>query len=160
MTKKDIHRLFSERLESELKSITAAAKDSFAMATNMEHQAKNRHDTFKLEASFLARGQAMRVEELTHALESFKMLPIKTLKKNSPVQLGALVTVKAADKTLKKLFICSAGGGETVIADGEEISIITPLSPLGKAILGKLAGDTFSIKIGPDTISYTVQSIE
>jgi transcription elongation GreA/GreB family factor len=160
MTKKDIHQRFIEQLTEELESITAVAKETFATATNDEHQARNRHDTFKLESSFLARGQAKRVEELTDALESFHMLPLKKLNAASPIQLGALVKLEASDKTTRNLFFCSAAGGETIIVNGEEITIVTPRSPLGEALLGKTAGNTFDIKIGFATQTYTVRSVE
>ncbi len=160
MTKKNIHQKFIEKLTSELTAITAAAKESFATATSEEHQAKNRHDTFKLESSFLARGQAKRVEDLTNALENLHMLPLRKLPSKSPVQLGALVRLIAGDNTTRTLFFCSTAGGESITAGSEEITIVTPQSPIGQAILGKITGDKIDVKIGFTTNTYTVKSVE
>ena len=159
LSKKDIHRRFMNQITTELETITAAAKQSFATATNEEHHAEHRYDTFKLESSFLARGQAKRVEELTSALESLQMLPLKALRDTSPIQLGALILLKAEDGKTRALFFGSAAGGETITVDGEEITIVTSGSPLGQAVLGKTVGDTFDLKIGSATHTFTVLSV-
>jgi transcription elongation GreA/GreB family factor len=160
MTKTDIHQRFIDQLTGELESATVVAKQSFATATNDEHRAENKYDTFKLESSFLARGHAKRVEDLAAALESLQMLPLKPLNKNSPVQLGALVRLKSTDGDSRTLLFGSAAGGETIAVEGEEIIIVTSQSPLGQAVLGKITGDTFNIKIGKATHSFRVISVE
>lgn len=160
MTKQDIHRRFIEQLTRELESITAAAKGTFATATSEEHHAEHKYDTFKLESSFLARGQAKRVEELKSALDSLQVLPLKALNDTSPIQLGALVRLKTGEGKTRVLFFGSAAGGDTITVDGEEIIIVTSRSPLGQAVLGKTVGDTFKMKIGAATETYTVLSVE
>lgn len=157
--KEAVHRRFMDQLTAELESITAAAKESFATATNEEHHAEHRYDTFKLESSFLARGQAKRVEELTNALDSLQMLPLKALDDTTPIQLGALIRLKADDGSTRVLFFGSAAGGETIIVNGEEITIVTSGSPLGQAVLGKIVGDTFGLKMGGATQTFTVLSV-
>lgn len=159
MTKKDIHRRFLDQLAKDLEAITVSAKASFATATDDEHRAEHKYDTFKLESSFLARGQAKRVDDLTEALESLRMLPVKALPKGSPVQLGALVRLKADDGATRTLLFGSAAGGEMLLADGEEITVVTSRSPLGEAVLGKVAGETFKIKIGPTLQTFKVLSV-
>jgi transcription elongation GreA/GreB family factor len=100
------------------------------------------------------------VEELTNALESLRMLPLRKLHDASPIQLGALVRLDAADGGSRALFLGAAAGGERITADGEEIMIVTSRSPLGQALLGKTAGETFDIKMGTDTRTFTVVSVE
>ena len=157
MTKKAIHQRFIHQLAAELESITASARTSIATATSEEHRAESKYDTFKLESSYLARGMARRVEELSSALDSLQMLPLKEL---HAVQLGALVRLKAGEGQTRVLLFGSAAGGETITVDGDEIMIVTSRAPLGQAVLGKTAGDTFKIKIGPDTRTFTVLSVE
>jgi transcription elongation GreA/GreB family factor len=159
VTKQDIHQRFIDQLAKELDTITASAKSSFASATDDEHRAEHKYDTFKLEESFLARGQAKRVKELTDALDSLRMLPVNDLPKGSPVQYGALIRLKARNGTASTLLFGSAAGGETLVADGEEITIVTPQSPMGQAVLGKTAGDSFEMKIGPDLQTFEIVSI-
>jgi len=160
MTKHEIHQLLIAQVQHELESITAAAKKSFATATSEEHRAEGKYDTFKLESSFLSRGLAKRVEELTRALDSLQQDPLPALKATSAVQLGALVRLKAKDGTTRTLFLGADAGGETITADGEEITIVTAHSPLGKAVLGKHVQESFDFKIGAATHILTVVSIE
>jgi transcription elongation GreA/GreB family factor len=159
MTKKDIHQRFIDQLSSELESITAAARKTYATATSAEHRADNKYDTFKLEASFLSRGLAKRVADLTQALESLRMLPLKKLRDTSPIRLGALVRLKGGDGATRHLLFGTAAGGETIMVEGEEVTIVTSGSPLGQAVLGKVAGDTIYVKIGTGTQSLTVVSV-
>ena len=160
MTKEDIHRRLIDQLIKEWESITAAAKNSITTATNEAHRAESKYDTFSLESSYLARGQAKRVEELKYALERLQMLQLRQLHDTSPVQLGALVRLVSSDGEKRTLFFGPAAGGEQISADGEEIVIVTAVSPLGRALLGKMAGDTFDIKIGNSTQTLRVVSVE
>lgn len=160
MTKKEIHQRFIAQLAAELETITVAAKKSFATATDEEHHAEGKYDTFKLESSYLARGQAKRVVELTQALASLQMLPLHELHDTSPIQLGALVRLEDGDGARRGLLLGSAAGGERIVADGEEIMIVTSRSPLGRAVLGKIVGDTFVLTIGLDTRKHKVLSVE
>ena len=160
MTKKEIHQRFIDQLARELESTTIVARKTFVTATSDEHRAEHKYDTFKLESSFLARGHAKRVEELTRALESLQMLPLKRLTRGSPIQLGALVRLKADDGSTRTLLFGSAAGGEIIMVDGEELVIVTSGAPLGQAILGKKAGDSFTLKIGPAIQTFVVLSVE
>ena len=160
MTKNDVHRRFIEKLTQELESITSAAKNSISMATNEAHRSESKYDTFSLESSYLARGQAMRVEELKFALDRLQSLPLKEITRTSPIQHGALVRLESSDGKKRLLYFCPGGGGEQVTVDGEEVCIVTAQSPLGKAVLGKTAGATFELRIGQATQTFLVSSVE
>jgi len=159
-TKDDIHRCFIDQLSREVESITTAAKNSASMATNEAHRAESKYDTFSLESSYLARGQAKRLEELAHALERLQALPLKAFTEATPIQLSAFVRLEASDGKKRALFFGPAAGGEQITVDGEEIIIVTARSPLGQAVLGKSVGETFDIKIGATTQTFKVVSVE
>jgi transcription elongation GreA/GreB family factor len=160
LSKKEIHQRFVDQFTSELESITAAAKRSFATATSEEHRAEGKYDTFKLESSFLSRGLAMRVDELTRALQSLQELPLVGHRPSAPIQPGDLIRLKDGDDKTVTLFLGDDVGGETIMANGEEISIVSARSPLGQAVQGKTTGETFTLKIGSSTRTYTVVSVE
>ena len=160
MNKTDIHRRLIEQVQAELETITVSAKKSFAAATSDEHRAESKYDTFKLESSFLSRGLAKRVEELTNALKSLQALPLVKLGAISPVQPSALVRLQDGDGTAMALFLGSDAGGETIDVNGEEISVVSSGSPLGQAVLDRRVGDTFAIQIGRFTHTFTVLSVE
>ena len=130
------------------------------MATNEAHRAESKYDTFSLESSYLARGQAVRIEELTRALERLQALPLKELNGSTPIQLSALVRLDAGDGIKRTLFFGPAAGGEKIVADGEEVVLLTARAPLGQALLGKTVGDTFDFKVGKATHTFTVVAVE
>jgi transcription elongation GreA/GreB family factor len=160
MTKQQIHQAFLAQITTELSTITAAAKGSIATATDKAHQAEGKYDTFSLESSYLARGQAKRVDELSAARERLQLLPLKELDNTTPIMLSALIRLEAGDDDHRTIFIGPAAGGETLQANGETITIVTTHSPLGRALLGKKTGDAFKIKLGPDTKHFTILSVE
>ncbi len=160
MTKSAIHQLFVEQLSSELESITQAARNSFETATNGEHQANNKYDTFSLESSYLARGQAKRAEELSEALSRLRNFPIVALAPDAPIELGALVRLEAGAGDTRTLFFGPTAGGEKVDAGKESITIVTATSPLVQAMIGKSVGDSFDIAMGIDVHTFTVTSVE
>ena len=159
MTKHDIHRRFLDQLGKELADITAAARASFATATSDQHRAESKYDTFSLEASFLARGQAQRVAELSAALETLRALPMQKLPKGASVQPGALVRLTTGQGATRTLLFASAAGGETILVKKEEITIVTSGSPLGQAVSGRKAGETFEFQIGSTRQTFTVLQV-
>ena len=160
MTKNEIHQQFMDRLSDELASITAAAKSTFATATDEAHQAECKYDTFSLESSYLARGQAKRAQELATAVALLQMLPLKALDDTTPIQLGALVRIKANDGEERTLLVAPAGGGEAVVVDDETVTIITSKSPIGQALVGNTVGDTFEMKTGLRPQTFSIVSVE
>lgn len=107
-------------------------------ATHEEARPENDKDTRALEQSYLARGQAQRVEELSAGLADLKMLPVRSFTESDPVALGALVSVQAEDGT--RTYLIASHGGGIALASGQ-VHVVTPQSPLGRALLGKRVGD-------------------
>jgi len=131
------------------------------MATHEAHRAESKYDTFSLESSYLARGQSMRIAELTRALQRFQALPLTELKgEDTPICLGTLIRLETPDGEKRTLFFGPAAGGEKIDAEGEEVVMITACAPLGQALLGKTKGNTFEFKMGKTTHAFKVVSVE
>ncbi|MBT3193105.1 MAG: transcription elongation factor GreAB [Verrucomicrobia bacterium] len=160
MTKDEIHQRFVDQLALELETITTAAQASFDTATDEEHHAEGKYDTFSLEASYLARGQAKRVEELRTAVERMQQLPLRAFTDGDPIVLGALVRMRAENGETRTVFLGPSAGGEELEIEGESIVIVTSRSPLGSSILGKTLGESFGIKLGPIAQTFTITSVE
>ncbi len=159
MTKHEIHQQFIRKLTEELATITAAARASISTATDEAHHAEGKYDTFSLETSYLARGQARRVEELRHALDRLTQMPVKALGESDPIQLSALVHVRSEKGEDRLLYLGSAGGGESMQGDVGEIVIVTSQSPLGRALLGKKTGDSFTIQLAGAEQLLTIKAV-
>ena len=143
MDKKTIHGLFVQQLKQTLRSLTDAAKNTAALATDPEHIARSKYETFSLETSYLARGQAARVEELSEAIRQLTTLDLSPIPEGEGAHLGALVVYESSAGALEAVLLSSSGGGEELKFEGTLIQLVQIRSPLGQALKGKKAGETF-----------------
>lgn len=114
-------------------------------ATHAEAKPENDKDTRALEQTYLARGQAMRVEELRTAVAETRSMTLRAFTGEEPAAMGALVTIEE-DGNPRVLFVAPHGGGTHLASN--RVDVVTPKSPLGRAIVGKAAGDDCEIVLG------------
>jgi transcription elongation GreA/GreB family factor len=141
MTKQQLVATIIARLEADLALFTAAALHAHAAATHEECQPDNKYDTTALEASYIAQGQANRAQEIRQSLEAYHSLELPEFDNDTPVRLGALVTLEDEAGEERRLFIGPQAGGMKLADPAGEIVVITPASPMGKKLLGLVAGD-------------------
>lgn len=122
------------RLEADLATARAAHDAAIEGATHEEARPENDKDTRGLEQSYLARGLAQRVAELEAAVAA---VPAMTLAKPSRVAIGAVVTVDE-DGDERRFFLAAHGGG--IVLPGD-VTVITPTSPIARALLGRVVDD-------------------
>ncbi len=126
-----------------------AAYDAAEAATHAEAKPENDKDTRALEASYLAAGQAERVRALEAAAKVLAGLELKEIGKTTPICASAVVTLEDDDGTRAMFFMSPHGGGvrlELEGAPGASVQVVTPQSPLGKALLGRVHGDTIELR--------------
>ena len=117
--------------------VAAMARDE---ASSEETRSEGKYDTRATEASFLARGQAERVDDLRRArswAESAVVGP------SEAVEVGALLEVRLRGRT-ELLFLApmSAAGVEV---EGRTVRVIAAGSPLGAALSGAVTGDELEV---------------
>lgn len=135
------------RLDAELLRYAKAAQVAHAEATDEQSRAENKYDTRGLEASYLAHGQSRQVVETDGAREQYASLPLRVFEPTEPVGVGALIRLEGGGESLW-YFLGPAAGGVEVECDGEEVLVVTPLSPLGRSLVGKRQGE--QIQLGRD----------
>lgn len=141
-----------EALEGTLRALEAAHADTRQAATHEEAKPENDKDTRALEQSYLARGQAMRIEALKAGLAAVGTM---NLAQGDVGRVGALVEVEE-DEDAMAYFLAPEGGG-TKLKGG--VQVVTPVSPLGRALLGKRVGDEVELKLGGKTRVLTVTAV-
>lgn len=129
------------RVAEELEALERAHRAVMEAATHEEAKPENDKDTRALEQSYLARGQAMRVQSLREALAVCRALTVDPLPRAA---LGALLRVDD-DGTTRTLYLAPHGGGTTLA--GASVQVVTPTSPLGRALLGREAGDVCEAEV-------------
>ncbi|MGQ0507231.1 MAG: GreA/GreB family elongation factor [Myxococcaceae bacterium] len=157
LSKKDLKAELVEQLTAALHALEQAQKATVAGATHAEAKPENDKDTRALEQQYLARGQAMRVEELRLGLIELNSMTTRAFKDDEQITLGALVTVEENEKQTKML-VAPQGGGSR-LAKGT-IQVVTPRSPLGEAIAGKICGDDIEVSIGGKMRSMEIVEVE
>ena len=133
------------QVADELQSITASQKTTHAGATHAESRSENDKDTRALESSYLARGLASRVEDMREAVAVLQQLRLRAFDADTPVAVSALVRLEDDHDTAHH-FIAPVAGGQRLEMGGTIISVVTPKSPLGRALVGKCEGDELELQ--------------
>ena len=143
-------------LAADLETRQRAYRAAREAATHDEAKPENDKDTRALEQSYLARGEALRIEEVTAALVEVKAMSIRAFRGDESATLGALVTTEE-DGARTLLWLAPQGGGLRL--GGGAVQVVTHRSPLGRAILGKKAGDECEVVLGGRTRALTVVEV-
>jgi transcription elongation GreA/GreB family factor len=145
-------------LLSELERFAKAARASHAEATDPQSKAEHKYDTRGLEAAYLAGGQARKVAELEETIELFQKLKVIEFTPEMPIDYGALVQIEMRGGT-SWFFIAPKAGGVEVMHEKEEITVITPQSPLGEQLFEKKQGDKFKFGAGRDATEGKIVAV-
>jgi len=146
-TKQALKAELLAQLGADLETLERAHRATCAGATHDEAKPENDKDTRALEQSYLARGQAARIEELRASIKGVSALSLRDFAE-SRVALGALVTLEEEGQE-STLLLAPAGGGARP-AEGQ-VQVLTPRSPLGRALLGKQEADDVEIVLAGKT---------
>jgi hypothetical protein len=160
MDKQQLINLILARLDADHDLFMQAAKSAHAAAVHSENIPDNKYATLGLEASYLAQGQADRAAELRTAIGDYRRLELQTFDVDKPIRLTALISLVDHEGVCKHVFLGPAAGGLQLETEGILITVITPGSPLGRALLGKTMGDSISVGGGSAAREYVVDEIE
>jgi hypothetical protein len=155
MNKPMILKAVLAELEEELRRLLAANEQASAGATDSEARAETKWDTCGLEASYLARGHAEQFRTLAAQVGNLRGFSPADFT-GRPIGAGALVEVDSGGEAML-FFLLHCGGGIELVVEGHEVTVITPESPVGAALLGKRQGDTYSFRAG---LSGKILSVE
>jgi transcription elongation GreA/GreB family factor len=159
MNKQTVHQLILDKLRVDLDIAERAAQTAYETATHEENIAENKYDTLGLEASYLAAGQARRVEEIRQALALCQNLTLRAYDDQRGIAVGALLGLEDARGREQWLFLAPDGAGLKVDVVGQPITVITPRSPLGRSLLGKFEGDEVEILVAGARQQFTVTEV-
>jgi transcription elongation GreA/GreB family factor len=142
-------------LGSQLETLERAHRAVCEGATHEEAKPENDKDTRALEQSYLARGQAARIDEVRASIAGVTALALRDFV-DRPAALGALVVLEEDGE--ESMLLLAPGGGGARLADGT-VQVVTPPSPLGRALLGKRAGDPVEVVVAGKTRTMQVVRI-
>lgn len=154
-------------IDAECTVLSASVKAVVDAATNEESKAENQYDTRGLEASYLAGAQSERLAELHSMRLLLAAMPLQDFTHLDAIAAGAVVELDC-DGTRSRCFLLQHAAGYTLQTAGDgqpgktiraNITSITTQSPLGRALLGKMAGDFIEVTIAGRTKEYEILSV-
>ncbi|HXN31534.1 MAG TPA: GreA/GreB family elongation factor [Polyangiaceae bacterium] len=154
--KTHLREQLARALATDLSLRERAHRAASEAATHAEAKPENDKDTRALEQSYLAHGEARRVEELRAALAEVQAMAARALGEHDAVVLGSLVTID--DGGVRALLWLAPHGGGRRLADGL-VQVVTPKSPLGQALIGKHAGDACSVALAGRERALTIVAV-
>ncbi len=149
---------FIDKFESELSALIQSAKTAHSAATHEESRAEDRHDTFAIEASYLAAGQAARVEELQKTLQEFQSY-LSAGVHQTQVALNTSFSYELDGQTFYS-FVSNLGGGSKIQLGSVTIQTLSLQSPLGEALEGAKVGEEIEFEIRGLEKTYKIISID
>ena len=152
--------LIISEIKQEINQAISAANEAHAAAVDDQSVAETQYDTLAIEASYLAEGQSRRVQELQTAIHDYHGLSLLDFNENSAIALTALVQLSKDSQGQHWFFIGPAAGGFRCILSEQHITVITPQSPMGLALLGKFQDDDIDIKLGNNQLIDCIESVQ
>lgn len=159
MNKAKLIEQIIQQLEENLQTNISAALATYEAATGEESQAENEYDTRGLEASYLAGAQAKRVGEIEEQLHIYRQLKPKEFGTKDPIDATALVKVEH-NKKVSYVFLMPKAGGIALSVDGHAVQVITPMSPLGEALVGLKVGDIAIVDTANSSKEYEILDVQ
>lgn len=144
MARIDKQQLFlqlSQRLHAKQQAAVDAQQAAQAGAFHEDNKSEGSKDMRQTEASYLARGLAQRVAELQAEVQRLANFKLRDFGANAPIALGTLVQVEDGDGLQAFYFVSPVEGGLSLVQAGQTVQLISPKSPLGRALLGKTVDD-------------------
>jgi transcription elongation GreA/GreB family factor len=105
----------------------------------------------------LARGHLQRSTSAREALDALDTFRVRPLARGEAIGLGAVVEIEAEEGG-RTLFIAPVGAGEELVAPGGDgfFQVVTPSSPLGRALMGKRVGDLVEVMLQGELTEWTI----
>jgi len=133
------------RVAADREALERRQRDAQAGSTHEESRAEHAKDTRATEQSYLARGLADRVEELARTAAALDALPLKRFAPDDPIAITALVVLESegdeSECERQIWWLVAGAGGFELEESGVTVRTATPVSPVGRALLGLQTGD-------------------
>lgn len=160
MNKQQLVSQLIERLTSSA-HVAKTARDAAAIeAREGATPAEKREDArIAIEFGGMARAQDRRLREAEAAVEALLGFRPPEPAGLTTVALGAVVEIEDDDTGEgRTFFLAPAGAGVTLTGPGGDgyLSVVTPSSPVGRAVLGRRVGDVIDVTIDGEVRSWTI----
>jgi len=148
INKQSLVTLIVNKLTQELNQAISSANEAHAAAVDDQSVAETQYDTLAIEASYLAEGQSRRVQELQKSIHDYQTIRLINFNEKTTITITALVQLSKDIQKQHWFFIGPAAGGFRCKLLNQHITVITPQSPIGLAMLNKMQEDDIEVLLG------------
>lgn len=142
------------RIEADLRDLERRQRDVQAGTTHEESRPEHAKDTRATEQSYLARGLAARVAEMRKMQTALAAFKPRRFGPDEPVAVGALVVLATENEASsaaepakpETCWLVAGAGGFELEVEGVVVRTLTPVSPMGQALIGLQSGDGGSVR--------------
>jgi transcription elongation GreA/GreB family factor len=168
LDKRELMTQLAERLQHSDRVAVRAQLEAREAARSLATESEKKEDgRAAIEYGSLAMGQAARarrVQEELGVLAAFREAELPRFKRQGPVGLGAIVDVRTENETgydERTFFLLPVGAGTELTGPGGDgfLSVITPASPVGRALMGRRSGDTVEVTLAGEVHEWTVLEV-
>ena len=114
------------------------------------------------QAQSLGRAQQKRAQQAIAAADALATFKPAKLAPNSRINLGAVVEIEDQDSGEgRTFFLAPVGAGITLHGPGGDgdFIVVTPTSPIGRAVMGRRVGDEVEVVVNGESSDWTVTFI-
>jgi transcription elongation GreA/GreB family factor len=154
-----------EQLASRIRQAAATAEragqDAAQSAREGATPAEKREDArVALEQQSLAKGYGTRADRARAELAALEAFRPARLDGGARVGVGAIVEIEDGHEG-RTLFLAPLGAGIELPGPGGDgfLSVVTPASPVGRAVLGRRRGDTIEIDVRGEPREWTITEV-
>lgn len=147
------------QLDIKLRSTAGIAARASAAAAEVAREGATPHEKGEdarvaLEFGGLARGQGRRLERVQDDLAELARFRPQPPLPDGRTRVGSIVEIEDEDGAEgRSFFLAPVGAGAELTVPGGDgfLSVVTPASPIGRAVLGRRLGDTIEVTVDGQT---------
>jgi transcription elongation GreA/GreB family factor len=158
-------RFLVEQLQTRLRASAVVALRAFEDAAQEAREgatpAEKREDArVALENAGLARGQSLRAERTRSELSALDGFRPAEFVRGARIGLGAVVEIEDDDEG-RTFFLAPVGAGVELTGPGGDgyLTVVTPASPIGRAVLGRREGETVEVTVKGEPREWRITEV-
>ena len=160
MNKQELVDQLSRQLEASARAALASRDAAAAEARDGATPDEKREDARAAhQLASLGRAQQHRAQQALAEVDRLAQFRPGPLAATARIGLGAIVEVEDPDSGEgRTFFLAPVGAGITLTGPGGDghLSVVTPQSPIGRAVIGKQNGDVVDITVDGDVREWSI----
>jgi transcription elongation GreA/GreB family factor len=149
-----------EQLRSGAQAALAASEASSLEAKEGATPAEKREDARAAhQLDTLGKAQTRRAQKAIGEIDALTAFRPGPLAARAPISVGAIVEIEDAESAEgRTFFLAPVGAGVTLCGPGGDgfLSVVTPASPVGRAVLGRRVGDVIDVTVEREIREWTI----